>query len=301
MKSTFNLTLILIAVIAISGCKKVDVLVQPPLEAHFLFKSRATYQVSTPTTSFKLPVGVTKLSDVDRTIELTVTSPTGAEEGTHYSLNKSKLVIPAGKAIDTVVIQGVFSQYDAGRRDTLVIKIKETEGIKGVISNSEFRLFVRNACKETEITQTTLRELLGSYLNTTEFWGLIDQVERGPHKTIINSIRQRTEKSAVISVRNIYDNDDPDTEEYDGWNDIRFILDWSNPNNRTVTLEPQSKIGNAGTIAPSLDGEDLSVQQFSGQVGTFSYCNQTLRLVFQLGLTNLGWFPEAYTVNMARE
>jgi hypothetical protein len=286
MKSMLKfLTFTLLAGVAITGCKKVETLERPPLQAHFLFRAGATYQVLTATTSYKLPVGLTTVSDVDRTVELTVTSPTGAVAGTHYSLNKSTLVIPAGKAVDTVVVQGVFSQYNAGRKDTLVFKIKETTDIKGIVTNSEFKLYVRGACLEEDIK---LNEFIGSYPNTNEDFG----GAYGPYTTTISAVRSITATTGEVTVTNIYDF---------GWNPIKFILDWTDLNDRKVTLVQQSGIGNAGTLNSAYNGRDISVRPHpTGGAGTYSFCNKTLKLILQVGVTNLGWFNTVYTVDMAK-
>jgi len=279
------MTLTLLAGLAITGCKKQEVLERPPLQAHFMFSTGATYQVLTPTTSYKLPVGLTAVSDVDRTIELTVSSPTAALVGTHYTLNKSTLVIPAGKAVDTVVVQGVFAQYNAGRKDTLVFKIKETNDLKGIVTNSEFKLFVRGACLEEDIR---LNEFIGSYPKTNEDFG----GAYGPYTTTISAVRSITATTGEVTVTNIFDF---------GWNPIKFILDWTNLSNRTVTLVQQSGIGNAGTLNSAYNGSDISVRPHpTGGAGTFSFCNKTLKLILQVGVTNLGWFNTVYTVDMAR-
>ncbi len=279
------MTLTLLAGLAITGCKKQEVLERPPLQAHFMFRTGATYQVLTPTTSYKLPVGLTAVSDVDRTIELTVSSPTAALVGTHYTLNKSTLVIPAGKAVDTVVVQGVFAQYNAGRKDTLVFKIKETNDLKGIVTNSEFKLFVRGACLEEDIK---LNEFIGSYPKTNEDFG----GAYGPYTTTISAVRAITATTGEVTVTNIFDF---------GWNPIKFILNWTDLNNRTVTLVQQSGIGNAGTLNAAYAGSDISVRPHpTGGAGTFSFCNKTLKLIMQVGVTNLGWFNTVYTVDMAR-
>jgi hypothetical protein len=287
MKSMLKfLTLTLLAGVAITGCKKVETLERPPLQAHFLFKAGATYQVLTPTTSYKLPVGLTTVSDVDRTIELTVTSPTGAVAGTQYSLSKSTLVIPAGKAVDTVVVQGDFSVYSAGRKDTLVFTIKETADIKGIVTNSEFRLYVRGACLEEDIN---LNEFIGSYPNTNEDFG---GSTYGPYTTTISAVKSLTATTGEVTVTNIYDF---------GWNPIKFILDWTDLSNRTVTLVQQSGIGNAGTLNSAYNGRDVSVRPHpTGGAGTYSFCNKTLRLVLQAGVTGLGFFNAVYIVEMAK-
>ncbi|HMP87013.1 MAG TPA: hypothetical protein PKE63_07025 [Lacibacter sp.] len=284
------LSLAVLAAFVAAGCKKKEALTLPKEEAHFLFRTGASYQVLTPTTTYKLPVGITTVSDRDRIIEFSVSSPTGAVQGTHYTLNKTAIIIPAGKAIDTITVQGVFTAYQAGRKDTLIFTILEKNGIKPIESNPTFRLFMRGPCFEGDVV---LNELLGAYRNTNELFGTSAY---GPYTTTISSVRSLTATTGEITVTNIYDF---------GWNPIKFILDWTDPANRTVTLEQQAGSGNAGTINGAFAGQDISVRAIPGNNGTFSYCNQTLVLVLQPGVTGLGWFtsggqPLVYRVDMRR-
>src|SRR5688572_30496930 len=62
--------------------------------------------LNSPTSSFKIPVGITNVSAEDRTIQFTYSSPTGATAGTHYTAPTS-IVIPAGKALDSLVVHGI--------------------------------------------------------------------------------------------------------------------------------------------------------------------------------------------------
>src|SRR5688572_28577872 len=80
------------------------------------------YVLNSPTNQFKIPVGITNLSNEDRTIEFTYSSPTGATAGTHYSAPAS-VVIPAGKALVSLAVHGIFANYPIGRRATLFIDI----------------------------------------------------------------------------------------------------------------------------------------------------------------------------------
>ena len=268
----------------IAGCKKSDAVLTPPQEAHFAFRTLATYQITGPAVSYKLPVALTTVSNVDRTVKVSVTSPTGATLGTHYTLSKSDVVIPAGKSVDTIVVQGVFNQYQSGRKDTLVFTIQEGDGIKPLSSNTQFKLFMRGPCFEDE---TVLSEMVGTYANTIEDFG----GPYGPYTTTISAATQLTPTTGEITVTNLFDF---------GWNPVKFILDWTDPSNTTVTLVQQSGIGNAGTISSAYAGQDISVRPFAGQTGTFSYCNKRLVLKMQLGVTGVGFFGTLYTVTMAR-
>ena len=71
----------------LTNCKKGDSLSVPPAAAAFLGPSSGTYVISTPTTAFKIPVGLTTISSEDKTVTVSVTSPTGAVQGTHFNVN----------------------------------------------------------------------------------------------------------------------------------------------------------------------------------------------------------------------
>ncbi len=79
-----------------------------------------------PGSVFNLPIGVTTVSNVDRKVMFTITSRT-AVSGVQYTA-PTEVTIKAGKAIDTLRIQGLFAGYPSGRKDTLKIKITSAAG-----------------------------------------------------------------------------------------------------------------------------------------------------------------------------
>jgi hypothetical protein len=269
---------------AMNACKKTEALTIPPEQVHFMGVAAGTYSVTAPGVVYKIPIGLTTVSGSARNITISVTSKTGAVEGTHYSINTKSLTIAAGKAVDTIVVSGVFAQYQSGRKDTLVFTV-QGDGVAKSDYNSTFTLAMRGPCFEGDVD---LNQLLGAYLNTNEDFG----GPYGPYTTTISAITQAPgATTGTIRVTNIFDA---------GWNPITFTLDWTNPAARTVTLVSQSGIGNAGTISATYAGQDITVRPFAGQVGTFSICNQTLTLKMQLGVTGVGFFGTLYTVTMAR-
>jgi hypothetical protein len=279
-----NAAVVLLLIAFGAGCKKSDVVILPPTAAHFMNQTFGTYFITAPGVVYKVPIGVTTVSDKDRTVNISVSSPTGAVQGTHYSV-PSTLTIPAGKAVDSLVVQGVYDQYTSGRKDTLVFIIENGKDGIGGSFNDTFRLALRGSCFEGDVD---LNLLLGDYNKTTEVFGTQPY---GPYTTSIISVNPIDATSGEITVSNIFDF---------GWNPITFLLDWSDPNNRTVTLVQQSGIGDAGTLDPSLGGLDISVRPYGGQVGTFSACKEKITLVMQVGVTGLGWSSDLYTVTMVR-
>jgi hypothetical protein len=276
----------LLLIMAVWSCKKVDNLVIPPVEAHFQFKTSGTFEVLTASSVFKVPVGITTASDKPVVIPFTITSKSGATSGAQYNVSGNSITIPAGQVVGSIDVAGILAAYTGGRKDTLTITLESKAGqVAPISTNSTYTLIVRGPCFEGDVV---LSQLLGAYKNTNEIW---NNSPYGPYTTTISAVRQITPTTGEITVTNLFDY---------GWNPVKFILDWTDPNNRTVTLVQQSGIGNAGTITSAYNGSDISVRPFPGQVGTFSICKQTLTLRLQLGVTGLGFFNILYTVNMAR-
>jgi hypothetical protein len=274
-------------VLVFTGCKKQDVTEIPPLEAHFTNLTGGSYQLTAPGVLFKIPVGITTSQKEPVTINFTVSSPTGAVAGTHYNIvGGTTVVIPVGKTVDSITVAGVFAQYTAGRKDTLVFTMNDGTG-KASAYNNVYKLLLRGPCFEGDVN---IVEFLGQYRNTNEVFGTSPY---GPYVTSISSAVSTGPTTGRIVVQNIWDN---------GWGPITFDLDWTNPANRTATVVAQNAVpgSNAGDINGAYSGITVAVRPFSGQPGTFSICNNTLTLRMQLGVTGVGFFGSLYTVAMAR-
>jgi hypothetical protein len=267
---------LLLLVVTWYGCKKETPLTLPLEQAHFMNKSAGSYFITAPGVTYKLPIGLTTVSNVDRTINISVTSPTGAVAGTHYTLNKTSFVIPAGKVVDTLVISGVYAQYTAGRKDTLVIKMEGTDkgGVAASTYNSEFKLFMRGPCAEAELMDpTNLQAFMGDYNNTNENYG----GAYGPYKTTVTSITPTSATTATITVNNVFDWD---------WGPVTLTLDWTDLANRKVTLVPHNVGGNAGNLfGATYAGMNYALRPASsGQIGTFSFCNRSIGFFANIGV-----------------
>ena len=286
---------LLVAAVATTGCKKTEI-TTPPEQAHFTNLTDGAYFILTPTTTYKVPVGVTTVSNVDRTFTFSVTSPTGAVAGTHYTLDKTVATIKAGQAIDSITVRGVFAQYAAGRKDTLVFTITEANGKKSDY-NATFRLLMRGPCFEGDVN---LSDLLGTYTKTFETFGTAAApgAPYGPYSTSITAVAKTGPTTGTVSVNNLWD-------AAATWGPITFTLDWTDPNNRTVTALTQTVLpSNAGEVSTTYNGDQVAVRQLAGKLGTFSVCTNTLTLKMNLGVsragTVLGFFGNEYIVTMAR-
>jgi hypothetical protein len=283
-----NIVLGSIVVFAINACKKnnfaVDKNIVPPTFVKFNTLGNAdtiaTYFVRDVNNVYKIPIGITTVSDKDRTIQITYSSKS-AVQGTQYNA-PATITIPAGKALDTLTIQGLFSGYTSSSRiDTLKITLGSgdvpTSAYKGT-----YTLYIRKYCN------VTINTFAGAYNNTRELYGTSAY---GPYTTTITSITSTGTNKARIAVTNIWDT---------GWGPIEFDLDWSNPSNQTVTAVAKSSgIGDAGDISSSYAGYQVAIRA-NGLVGSFDACDPVITLKLQLGVAGLGYFSTLYTVTMRR-
>ncbi len=311
MKNKFLLiaTFVMMAVAIITGCKKSDNLSIPSEQAHFLNQTGGSYLITSPGVVYKIPIGVTNVSSVDRVVNISVTSPTGAVQGTHYTLNKSSIVIPAGKAIDTLVVTGDFTKYTTGRKDTLIFTIQSTDkgGITGSDYNNVYKLFMRGPCSEVEINTDAAVFLNGSFrtLETARNAnGSVAYANSGPYTTT-STLLSSTATTATIKVTNIYG--------VAAWA-ANFTLDWSNINDRKVNTTSQ-KLGSGaplGLAAYDIYVEPPSLTQNLPANGDFTFCANTINLKFRLGAylagttTFAGYITEGtgtatYIMNMVRQ
>lgn len=285
----FAFSLFCIAV-SLVACRKGDVITTPEQRAHFAMISSGNYFINAPGEIYKIPIGITTVASVDRTVNITVTSPTGAVQGTHYTVNKTSFIIPAGKVLDSIVVTGNFAQYTAGRKDTLLFKIESTDkgGVAPIEVNQIFTLLMRGPCFEGEIN-TSLQDLLGDYTRTRDtLAGVFDDL----YSTTVKSATLTSPTTANIVIANIFN---------DGWNDLTFKLDWTDLNDRKVTQATQNAGGNAGVLFTGANGQPFGLASAAGGVvGTFSFCNQTIVIKGRLGIFGVGYAPNLYTVKLAR-
>jgi hypothetical protein len=278
--------------LAFASCKKTESEFIKVAESavHFVGTTNPTYTLSSSTTGpFTVNIGTTDVTTADRSVTIDITSPTGAAQGTHYTVTSKSVTIPAGQATASFNIQGIYSQYTNGRKDTLVITLKEP-GIAVAPYDNTMRLVLRGPCFEPDIV---LAELKGAYGNTNEVWGTAPD---GPYTTTVTAVNQTSPTTGTITVANVFNN---------GWTPLVFTLDWTDPLNRKVTLVTQSAGGNAGdSFGATYNGIPYGVRPVpvasGGQVGTFSYCSQTIILKMQVGVFGVGYSGSLYTLTMNR-
>ena len=238
------------------SCKKKasDFLTIPDLYAHFANKSVSNFYVQNSSNSvFKIPIGLTTVSDVPRTINVSVTSPTGAKVGEQYNLPSTSITIPAGQVLDSLTVQGLFPGFASGRIDTLVFTISGGD-VPAAPYNNTLKLVMQKYC------DVDLDQFVGDYSNA------YDDGSYGPYPIQILSATKTSPTSGYLMLANLWD--------AGGSTPVRVDLDWSDP-------------ANFKTSVPN--GQPLYIDSRYGQAwvrpvgtGTFSSCDQTFTLRYQV-------------------
>jgi hypothetical protein len=281
VKISIAALLLAFACMGIYSCKKEDMVV-PPARAFLLGPATANYQITGPGVVFKIPVGATDVQKVDRTVNINISSPTGAVAGTHYTA-PSSVVIPAGKAVDTLVISAAYDQYISGRKDVLEVSI--AGGVQAASFNTKVTVNVTGPCFEGDIV---LDEMLGDYAQTYDGG-------YGPYTTSVVSATPIDATSARVVISNIFDW---------GWDDLEFVLDWSDPSNPKISFDPQPTGFDAGNLNSIVAGHEAWIAPPSnGDMGTYSYCDGTITINYRVCMPTYGGgvcFTNGYTTMMAR-
>lgn len=258
--SSLLATLLALVTIGIAGCKKEDTLVLPPVESHFANQTEGSYFVrDDPNSVFKIPIGLTAASNVDRKIDISITSPTDAVEGTQYIVEDKIITIPAGKVLDSFAIKGLFDGYPTGRKDTLVITITGGD-VTPLESNNTFTLVLQKYC------DVVLSDLEGDYNNCFDLQEGSDPY--GPYSTFITAGSSSGTKGSIL-VDNFWDVGGPATE---------IDLDWTDPSNFITTVPDQY------LYTDSRYGE-ARIRSFGK--GTFSSCDQTFLISYEVYLPEI--------------
>jgi hypothetical protein len=252
-------------VLLIISCEKQETPIPPPA-AKFSATTGNYFVVNSSSSSFKIPVSVTAATNVDRVINYTVTSPSGATPGTHYAALPGTIVIPAGKVIDSIEVKGLFSGYPTStRKDTLDIKITGGD-IPVAAYNTSYRLIMQKFC------DVVPANLTGDYTRSTDTYN--GAASTNPNYTAnISAWTPVNATSATVIIKNMGATSD------NGWGPfastdpalnpgIKATLDWSNPANLTVNIASQNYF-NDGTGMSTVTGS-----------GTFSSCDQTFTITF---------------------
>ena len=230
-----------------AACEKSGI-TTPPTLSHFANQSTAGYFIQNdPNSIYNLTVGVTTVSNVDRTINFTVTSPTGAAVGSQYTLVSNSVVIPAGQSTGTIQVKGIFAGYPGSRIDTLVFTLNPG-GVEPAPFNNVFKLVLQKYCT------VTLASFAGTYNNSFDLQ--TGSPNYGPYATVFHTPVSTGATTGTIMISNFWD----------VGSNITVNLNWTNPANFTTTIPQQflytDPTYGAATIRPV-------------GTGTFSSCDKS--------------------------
>jgi len=216
-----------------------------------------------PSSEFKIPIGITTASNKDRTINFTVTSPSGATAGTQYTIASNSIIIPAGKVVDSIAVKGIYAGYPSGRIDTLIFTI--TGGDAPVFAGSEtYMLTVQKYC---DVIST---DLVGDYTNCDDLYQGQGS-GAAPYTVNISNWTSTGPTSATITIKNLGATPDNGFGPFDPTDaavtGLTANLDWTDPSNFTVTIPNQSYRNAIGPYGP---GKIVGSGSFSSCFGTFT-------------------------------
>lgn len=284
---------------ALNSCDKTEVYpttIPEPL-AHFVGPKVQNVLVDVdPAPSYNVIVGTTDVQSADRTVTYNITSPSGAVAGTDYTIASGSptgtVTIPAGGALANITVQPNAASYGLDDRDTLIIYLS-TPAVNPARFLDTVYLILRGPSSSTcdEGNPSNISDLLGDYDNTIE---RIDGGSAyGPYTTTVTAAAVTGPTSARVAISNLYDT---------GWGNIQFDLDWSDPTALTaIVVAGDVPNSDAGDLSATYAGQVVAVRPHSnGAVGTYSYCSETFNLVFQLGVSGLGFFGNVFTEDLAR-
>lgn len=253
------------------ACKKnniaVDKDVTPPEAARFVVSGSVySYYIQDLAAGsfYKIPVGITNVSNVDRKIQFTYASPTGAANGTQYKAPQT-VTIPAGKALDSLVVQGLFAGYPTGRKDTLNIKISGGDGFVAPNAYStSIALIMQKYCN------VVLADLQGNYSNTRE----TNSSGGSPYGPYVSDVTLKAIAGSSTTASVVFGN------FWDSGIDAAGTIDWSDPANFKVTIPYQYSGLDYAANQP------LYLRTSLTQPSTFSSCDQSFSITADFIIQN---------------
>jgi hypothetical protein len=268
-KTFFKVFLAGAALLSLDACKKnnlvVDQKVVPPSVAKFNVRQATDttmiYYIKSTNEPFKIPIGLTTVSDKDRTISFSYSS-NSAVTGSQYNAPAS-IVIPAGKAVDSLPISGIYAGYSGSRKDTLNITITGGD-VPAAAYYNRVHVVLRKYC------DVVAANLVGNYPNSTDIYNG-NASSKPNYLGVVSNWVQVTPTSATVVFTNLGATSD------NGWGPfgatdgainpgLSATLDWADPANFKVTIPLQNYFN---------DGSGNSTITATG---TFSSCDNTFTI-----------------------
>ncbi|WP_276480518.1 hypothetical protein [Paraflavitalea pollutisoli] len=243
----------LLVIALVMGCKKEKTAV-PPSFIHFDFANAGSYFITQDgKSSYKIVVGLTTPADIDRTVNISVSSPSGAVEGQQYTLSKKTITIPAGQTIDSIIVKGLYAGFSGGRQDTLVFGI--TGGNASPLEEAKsYTLALQQYC------EVDIDNFAGLYTGQDYQDGA---TVGGAYDIYFTPVATTGATSGTLSVDGLWEVPIP----------VNVNIDWKDPSNFTteVPVQPWFMHSTYGQITIRPAGK-----------GTFSSCSNTFEIRFEV-------------------
>ncbi|MDR3717083.1 MAG: hypothetical protein P4L51_30090 [Puia sp.] len=249
---------LLLLIMIMGACVKQKIEAPPPFSEFVASaqSNKGSYFITDDSSSvFNIPIGISAVSNTNRVIRFSVSSPSGAVSGQQYTLSDSNsITIPAGIAVDSIPVRGIFSAYGSGRLDTLIFTI--TGGDVAPLSvNNTYTLTMQQYCK------VVTDDLKGDYNNCYDLQA--GSPPSGPYTITLSDIVSTGPTTATATMVNLWD----------VGTTLTLNLDWTNPAN-FKTIIPQQILyvdPTYGAVTASPSG-----------TGTFSSCSQTFTISYSI-------------------
>lgn len=260
MKNRLLLYFLGIMTTLVFSCKKQGTSI-PPAVAAFTSEELVPYYVTDdPDTKLEIPVGVSNVSDKDRTVNFTVTSTTGAKEGVEYTLPSKSIVIPAHEAINSIVLKGIYNAIPSGVTDTLVFTITGGD-VPPTIQQKEIKVVLQRYC------EVVLSDFTGLYTIQDYVDGAPDG---GPYQVELTP-GTATGTKGFVTMKGLWGVNSPT---------VKIELDWTNPAAFKTNIPVMNWYvhGTYGQVKLSPFGQ-----------GTFSSCSNSFTIKYE-ATVSLGSF-----------
>ncbi|MEO9210072.1 MAG: hypothetical protein ABI208_03190 [Ginsengibacter sp.] len=211
------------ALISLASCKKNNLVVGKTLTQPAFVKigtwvagdTVGTYAVKSTNQPFKIPIGVTNVTNADRTVTLTYTSAT-AVQGVDYTA-PATMVIKAGAALDSLPITGNFASFGGSvtKSHKIVVTISG-----GDIATNPTKTHYNLTMKM--FWEADANAFSGVY-NITDYYNGVP--EGGPYTVVVTPV-SGSGPTSVISIDNLWGSGVP----------AKVTLNWGDLNSGTTAV-----------------------------------------------------------------
>ena len=266
--------LLFFGILGFANCKKEDKIIPNQSLVHFLNQTSGNYYIQNdPASIYNVTIGSLTVEGKPRTVNYTVTSPTGAVAGSQYTIaNSGSVVIPAGQSTATIPVKGIFAGYPTGRRDTLRFTITGGD-VPAADYNNSFDLVLQKYCN------VDLAAFAGTYTRMNDNDGSPVYSATVLPVTAANQTSATTGYIMIVGLWGV-----------PGSGPIRVNLDWTDPGNFKADIPTGQPLYVNGTFGQAFVRPAGS--------GTFSSCSNTFTLKYQV-YVSAGSFA-ATTTSMVR-